>query len=643
MATRIKTVEYAFQSANTSLAINTRRDLTGITVSIPETTGRTFRSVRMIVGVRDTVTTAATTTTITLGVKIDAVAFSDATVGNPPANTGESAHYLFERDVTSYFTTNFTGTSHTVQCGFQFGPASTGPTTINHTCKLLITYEYDDAASTVLRTVRIPLDTALGALTATLAEVGTNQIPALDTFLPETSKTYRNIFFEISYNEYTTGTANDASLGMQVDSGTEHLTGAHESGLASSESGWYIWDQGASPAWSTGSAHAFKVRSSSITTASTFNHPAIMLVVTYECAASSTTVMNSILVVIPQVQFVSNSAGDETNVTVPIWVEEPATVTLAQSGLWLAYGQQASGSFVAAVGSQTARTYTETALAFGGSCFITHRIDSGALAGSGLSLARGKNNVVIKVRTSATGVCPTGIGGWIVLNYTSGLASGGVATHNHSVAHNVHNSIAAAAANLLAAAQYIYLPETNWFANSLAVQMNYLANINSVAAVAVSVGFEAGSGELSTTDFHYAPVSILENDGELGWSPVFIALQSAPLFDRWSNDPQTERMSLTGSRRWRFATSQSGGTWSALCWLTYHSITFAATGTITGSGGGTVNLCLHDATKHECLATGSRTGNGSYTLTWFDNTQNCYVDAREGATYLGRSDNGTLA
>jgi hypothetical protein len=159
------------------------------------------------------------------------------------------------------------------------------------------------------------------------------------------------------------------------------------------------------------------------------------------------------------------------------------------------------------------------------------------------------------------------------------------------------------------------------------------------------VSWEATGSELSTTDFHESPITHLpHDDGELGWHPTCIAIPpESGLFSRWSNDPQSARMSLTASRRIHFNSSSTVCNWSAAYWLTYHAITFSATGTISGSNGGTVNVYLHDATSGELLASGSRSGNGSYTLTWFDSVNNYFVDAREDATHLGRSDNAVLA
>jgi hypothetical protein len=79
--------------------------------------------------------------------------------------------------------------------------------------------------------------------------------------------------------------------------------------------------------------------------------------------------------------------------------------------------------------------------------------------------------------------------------------------------------------------------------------------------------------------------------------------------------------------------------------LTYHAITFTVSGNVTGSAGGSVDIDCYTENGDEIWHIGStsRTGNGSYSLTWFDNVYNCYAEARESGTLIGRSDNDVAA
>lgn len=634
MATRIKTVEYAFGSRNTNLALNTRYDATAITVYLPETTSRTFRSVRLQVFVRDNVTTAVNLGTTTVGIKLGAAAFDNANL-SVQSTTGENASYVIERDVTSYFTTNFgTGGSQTCQYGVQFSTAAT----INISAKLIVTYEYDDTDATHVKTVRITLDSPTAALTATLAEVGTNQIPALDTVLGESSKVYRNIWFELTYQEATTGTTNDASLGMQVDTGTEHLTGIHESGLASSPMGRYIWDQGASPAWSTASAHAFKLRSSNITTASVFTNVAIQLCVTYEYAANSSRITNTVALIFPHINHSYGAAeADAARTELEFWIEEPGTITMIQSGVFLALESSAAIATNLKVGGGTSRSYAKTAVLECGGNFITQRCDSGGAGGSSWTLARGLNRFKLDIWQGASGVNNTCYCPILYLNYTSDNDGNGGSRHNQTLIFNLfHANTGGQTNNVYTCQQMAWLPDTDgWFVNNLGL-MSWSTN-GASGNEGIMLSMEAGSGEKFGDNFVPIAEWIWWQDSELHCNLKSCDLTSLNLFDRWRTDPEAStRWALDATRRIAYAAMIH---WNVQLYthLTKHSITKAVAGDITGSSGGTVAIECYTE-RFGLVASTSRVGNGAFSMVWYDDAEtNTKVWARESASLVGGS------
>lgn len=646
MALRVKTIEYAFQSRNSNLAAATRYDFGAITIYIPENSSRLFRSVLVQVTVRDNITSAGNVTSPLVGVKLGGAAFGDTTLGNPPSNSGESVHYCFWRDATAYFTSNFGGgTSQTCQVGVQFSTSAT----INHTVKLYITYEFDDTdQATLVKTVRIPMDSGLGALTASLAEIGTNQIPALDTFLPEDSKAYRNIWIELWYNESTTGTANDASLGMQIDSGSEHLTGIHESGLASSISGMYIWDQGASPAWATNAVHAFKLRSSTITTASTFNHVGIILCVTYEFAASSSAIINSLVLTMPHISMPGmTTSSDVARGDMDFYISEPATIALVQSGILLVYVQRGAESPRAKLGSGSQRDYTDIGGAYCGASFLTQRADSGGAGGAAFGLGRGKNTLGWTVFQASSTTTPCMFSAILYLNYTSGKASAGCEAHNHSTLWLQQQSQTSGTLWALSASVLFTIPEAEaaYFVNCIAAWLFSVWNTTVTTAGKMNhLDVEDLAGELQGQGFRSVKFPGMMTDGEVGFYPVAECLSRYdPIgWRRWTGDPQTGRRDPGASRRLRLL-EVPNGTGALALWLTHHSITFTISGTVSGSAGGTVNLYLHRASDGELLLTGSRSGNGAFSFTWFDSAENTRVVAREDATHMGSSDLGVAS
>ncbi len=641
MATRIKTVEFAFPSRNTSLAANTRNNFAAITLYLPETTSRTFRSVRMTITARDNVTTATSIGNQLMGIKLGAAAFSDVDpIATSSSNSGESGSYNIERDITSYFTTNFGGgASQTCQVAYR----AVGAATINISAKLYITYEYDDSDATHVKTVKIPLDSDTGALTTTLTEIGTNQIPALDSFLPETSKVYRNIWFELYYNEYTVGTANDAQLGMQVDSGTEYLTGLHESALASSLMGVHFWDQGAAPAWSTASAHAFKLRSSTITTASTFNHVGVVLCVSYEFAANSSSIINSLELLLPVISGpYTAAAADAARSALTLLISEPGTIAQVQGGVLMTYKSGGSAvNPVVKLGAGTARTYTDPAVSAMGSYFHTQRCDSGGAGGSAWTLARGFNVLYVDVYTSA-GTQPSSFCPILILNYTSGNDGNGGSRHNRTLSFNGVNTQTAVTGGILSPTQTAWLPDSEgWFLNNLGIISRNHNNGTSTQALSLRV--EAASGELAGDNFYDTGTWFWPQLNELSAHITTFNLETVAhaFWDRWYNDPDTTRMSLTAARRFCF-NSVIHTNLAMEFKVTKHSITKATAGTIAGSAGGTVTIEAYSP-RFGKIGSTSRSGNGAYSIPWYDITENVKVYARESGTLLGASDEAVAA
>ena len=208
MATRLKTVKYAFPTL-AALTNNTLTTLTQITVYLPETGTKTFRSVVAHVTMDDIITaTGGTLTTKTLNLRVGAEAYTSDANANTLTNSGENASFWLSADYTSHFTTNWSGASMT--CDFQLQiNQSTGTTTgmVNVSVTLDITYEYDDTSTTHVKTVMIPLNAPVGALTTTATTYDT--APALDTYLPEASKTYRQVHLVVQGNEHRNAATTD--------------------------------------------------------------------------------------------------------------------------------------------------------------------------------------------------------------------------------------------------------------------------------------------------------------------------------------------------------------------------------------------------------------------------------------------------
>lgn len=638
MALRTKTIEYAFPTDTASLAAATRRDLSAVTLYVPETSSRTFRSVSVEVTVSGDDTAAASMTSWLIGIKLGAVAFNDATVTLTLTNSGDPQGFVFTRDVTSYFATNFgAGASQTCQVGLQFGALATR----NHTVKLIITYEYDDASATTrVRTARIPLESNTAQLTATLATVGgTGGIPALDTFLPEASKVYRSIWLEFIFND-AGNAVTDIQLGVRIAADVEVNVFYSEQALNGGRFGKAIWDVTTAASWSTASAQTLQARSNA--TASRFSLLGIILHVTYEYDHStSTRVLNSL--VLPAADATAwpgnTAAADKSRFERVVWIEEPGTITLVQSGLLCTLYDPGTVTINILAGSQTARAYVcTTGSVFGGPYVITHRIDSGSGGGAFGTLARGRNTIDIDWYSTVASA-GSNFSAMLFLNYTSDIHTDGDGAHAHSTAWTICDAANALTnqRNISAPTALFAIPETSYYTTGIGFHVMGVMVGSAISGIALQAERQSAEGPgAGWVDF---AVALQRADGEAGvqWS-VGAAREE---WQRWPSDPDAERMALETTRQYRICTA-STMTLGVRAWLSYHAITFAVAGSITGSSGGTVTITVHRTASGEKVGSTSRVGDGAYSLTWYDNTETLYAVARESAVLLGRSDD-TLA
>lgn len=638
MALRTKTIEYAFPFSTASAASAAARDFTSITVYIPEASP-TFRSVILECTAVDNVTTAASNSGIVMGISLGAVGRNDTTVTQTIANSGENQGFIFIRDVTSYFTTNWTGTS--MACGARL--TVNGISTNNATAKLVITYQYDDtAATTRVKTVKIPMDGNNGNITATLANMGglANQYPNLDTFLPESSKVYRDIFFE-TYGHTNAGSdVNGVILNLRFDGATTLASAIYEDALISDR--WFKRIDKLLGSVTTNATH--NVEASVDNTASNFPCLSGVLIVTYEYDHSaSTTIINSLqLPVLDEAGLIGGTAtADESRYQRTISIQEPGTITLVQSGIMGTYIDSGVVTLNLAVGSQADRTYTQPGSQRCGGLTIMRRIDSGSVGGvAGLTLARGENTFTVDFyTTSATaGNIGTNFSAMLFLNYTSGKATAGDGVHNHTTVWVARPNSTGNLVHRLAftPSTVPIIPETDYWLTNSGFEIYLMTSGTGAAALGLAFLAEINTGESYGAGWLDIYSSMYATDSEVGPSVIFT--RSRSLFKRWPNDPDTSRLDIETSRSFRFDCNVNSSTlWQTKQYVTYHSITQPISGTISGSAGGTVQIRAFRTDTDEEVGATSRTGNGSYSMTWVEDTVPVYVVAYETSSLKGTS------
>lgn len=633
MATRLKTVHYAFPTL-ASLTNNTLTNLTQITIFLPETGTKTFRSVVAHVTFDDIITnTGGSLTTKTLNFRLGAVAYTSIANANTLTNSGENLSFHLTADYTSHFTTNWTGTSMTADFQLQINQ-STGTTTgfVNVGVTLEITYEYDDTSTTQIKSVMIPLNAPTSNITT--GAVTYDTFPALDTYLPETSKVYRNMYIVVQGNTHINAATTDNTMTINLGASTV-TTGNYEGALASDRWFRYVWNLTAAGFTATNATQNFQL---SVTVAR-FNHPQCYAVITYEYDEStSTSIMNSVMLPLDiNAPFGGTTSSDYQRAQRDFFIQEPGTITTNKIAFFPFWSQIAAiGGLNMRIGTGAFVAYTDAASVLCGTNGSMVRNDSA------FTLIHGRNTLNFDVYRTDTADFGWNASGFWLINYTSGKHSTGSGAHNHSVFWGLQqNGTAAAADNYTIAATSLIIPETNYYMTAIGTRL-----ITLLSGTVVPAGFSIGVERLSAeggVEWENVYADITQTDAEIGtfyaWS------QSKSIFKRWPNDPDSDRIDVETSRRWRAnlpqptATGTSG--WIGLSQLfTYHTITYTVSGTVSGSSGGTVTLNLCRSNTGERVLTTTRSGNGSYSFTWYDDTENVFVEARESGTLLGRSDDG---
>lgn len=635
MAVRLKTVQYSFPTL-AALTNNTLTNMTQITVYLPETGTKTIRAAWLEISMDDIITaTGGSVTTKTINLRLNAAAYSSTTNGNTLSHSGENLSLFITRDFSSYFATNWTGTSMTCDVQLQINQ-STGTTLgmVNVCATLNITYEYDDTSTTQLKTVYIPLNAPTTFLPTTKTSHDT--VPALDTYLPEDSKTYRNIHIVTQANTAASSTTNFSNT-YELNSLGTNTTGLYAQTLDTDRWTRYVWDI-TSYLIDKSITYTFNVHSS---LTGTMDCMQAWMVVTYEFDSTTTTsVMNSLLLPMEIDDPVGTSATIFQRATREIMVQEtnPVLTRLAAYIRWNNTGNEAGLNARIGTGAFVAYTNTGSGLIGGGKGMMI-RND----APTGLSFARGKNILQLDIYNTSASIKGGNFGALWILNYTSSVSGGGVANHNHSIIWPLaYHGTGVATVNYVTTATAPIIPETNYYISALGLRLGYVNN-STLTSCAPSITVERTVAEGGMI-FERAYSNAGMNDSEVGYNESWSQIRQQ--FARWNGDPDTTRMDIEVSRRYNTYIPNSAGTATGVFWetlqlyMTYHTISYNISDTITGFTGA-VDICLHESINGEKILTTSRSGDGAFSFTWYDNTEEIFVEATDGIN-VGRSQD-TLA
>lgn len=620
MAISQKTVYYSFP-ALASLVNNTLTTLTQITLDLPESS-KTFRSVRAIVTMDDIITaTGGSITTKTFGLRLGAAAYTSVANANTITNTGENLSLFWELDYLAHFAANWAGSSMT--CDFQATVNQSTGTTLGmvNVCVLLeITYDYEDTSATQTKSVLIPLNGPVGTITTSAVTYDT--FPLLDTFCPEATKTFRQIMVVIDSNEQRGAATTDHTMSIIVGA-TTVTTGNYEGALASDRRTRYIAQFNALV---TSTTHNFQLS----TTVARCHHPQAYAIVTYTFTLAGTAKLRlwqKLPMEVPS-PMGGTVVGDQQRATRDVWIPEvaPADFRVAFFANWSQ--RNVISGLNMRIGTGAYVVYTDAAATVcGGNCAMVRN-------DAAFTLVRGRNSVNFDAWNTDATDRGWSLGGWWLISYEADVPAAGVGAATRTVAQQITPfGTAASSANRTIGAIAPAIPEADYFLSGIGAEIIYIP-LNTAVATSINVFMERLGAEGGVA-WESAYIDAQQGDAEHG--AFFFFAQLRALYWRWSGDPDSGRVNIETARRWRLIHgSVTGAGWHGITmYITYHSIPYTVADNISGFTG-TVTLNLHRAGSGEIVKTTTRSGDGAYSFTWHDNTENMFVSANDG-TNKGRS------
>ena len=638
MATRMNTIRVPVNFGNPAdIADATLTTIGTPTIYIAEnsvTNPVTFVSALLYVAFQDTSTVTGATYNETRanctlnGVTTTITELDDLT------NTGENIGGIFgPLNFTTHFTTNFgTVTSRTAQTQVYFDVSTgTGLTTRGVYGWYEITYTYSDTEANRIKTIAFDLESPTGALTQT-ANTAFGTIPQLTGvggwLNGYASPVIRHIWAEVRGNNG----ANNVT--------TNHTIRYSFNGTGTNDLPTRI------AALATDTYQMFLIDLSSLTTSTTntldlwladalsrYQHLNVTIYVSFEYVVSGTTrILNYIEIPINFDMFLYGIANtDRTKRNFSFLIPEPGTITQRNISANISYcSNGTNATFQIKGGSQASfRGYAGVQNVAASMLEFTHLLDARSASGSGITLARGVNNIMLEAYLSAGS--GTLINGIIRVLYESDVPSQGIDTQN-KMAYKIIREMnyAAGSTNIISAINFNDIPETNYYINAAYWRVPFFGTVSAsmTGAVEVNSGEENGDGWIQMLN------DTTTIDAELTYCNLYIPLTST--FRRYPTDPDTNKLDIEASRRWKLL-SFSAIRFGDLIGVAYHSQTVTLSGTISGSSGGTVNIKVLNASTLEIVASTSRTGNGVYSVTLYDPITEYIVLAVESDALKGAS------
>jgi hypothetical protein len=616
------------------------------TLYFPEVTGaRGFNSVVLILSWSNNEISGAGVVYQWASARLGANAFSSIlTNAIDISDSGEQNAVTISFDLTSLFNAQFgSGANQTLDFQYVFPLSVTAsvpaqPGIINICGYLMIDRYYDDSNNTIIKTVPIPIHSNIIALDGTLREFGSDDIPALDTYLAESNKVYRNIGFVLTGNSTAVGTT-DSYLDISLEDDVLYTFGKHEGAL---QSGIFFMVTWVKNDLVTNAVHKFKAKCDEYSTGGKYTMLAPVLYVTYEYNRA-----NSTRLTIGRFEGFNNfsqngwmgaTSGNRQKLKLEILIPEDNptflrigslnnTIIFAGSTANVHYEDDADTSFA----------FTNATLCGGMNLLINKK--------TGITFAKGFNYIYLHHWTGTEG--NIFMNSWInIINYSCDKPSAYSETKQRMKLMECYLSKAATTGTSgeMANCEFMDFSTSNYNNPPILWQI-ILAAISTFYQLLYG---KRNVGHFSGNDgWELLYTLAFGNVGEQGIMNFWFC--DYGLFKRYADDPDTRRIdpSTAGwSMKW-YQNMNSLSRQFFFLW-TQHKILAAIEGTISGyaGDGSAIPLVVRRddinmvGGSKEHILTGASTIGGIINLDYYDENADLVIDARQDATHVGRAETG---
>jgi plastocyanin len=498
------------------------------------------------------------------------------------------------------------------------------------------TYAFDEAEANDIRTktVRIPLRSLPAGLTTTEQLVDT--IPALDTWLPEASKSIQDWWIEIEGNSCNNA-ADTATYGFRARVGSLSSVLAYNCANTthSSPYHWAIYNL-MGLGLDTAATQDVYLRSTQANNLANQANAVVHVTYNYSKAATTRTLQSLVIpltyTAMPlRTSDAANADGQQANVSRPIWIQEPGTITVKKSGMRLIMEELTYGAIAQSVRVKASGDTAFTAYPTGprgtpaGQYSIMHPL-------SGLTLGRGKNFVEAAFYSQYDDYIFRGRSHVLYLNYESDVHPDGEWRHNKTISTLLVNMgyIESTWSTYKTFCPMGQSEQTSYFINDASIELLETGQVpQAMPLVATVYNDTTQHNALQTNLEHAGPIRFLSGE--------YTAHYFIPTLEWFSQisdgikplTPQTGRLRpYIGNGYGVIATAKSLK--SAVGLTTFHCCGKSVSGRVRGMPGNPLEAMListeiNDANCHMKPITIN--DDGTFTTSWPDDGADVYVVA----------------